>query len=178
MICGLVAYSTIPNVHTVPVQSMTNIVHEKGIHVSSYSSTQTPENVTVATGKTNQLLVNLTVSLDSGGLSSTQFKLFTNDKFQNCMLDSQPGSCIYDRPVSNATLSIPLNASTTYYFGFDNTSSNSSKTILLSAALHTTSMNNVVARDGEWNMGGLGLSAIGLVVMLYGAVSRTIIPWE
>jgi len=155
-----------------------SVVQEKEIHVSSYSSTQTPENVTVATGKTNQLLVNLTVSLDSGGLSTTQFKLFTNDKFQNCMLDSQPSACVYDRPVSNATLAIPMNASTTYYFGFDNTASNSSKTIWLSASLHTTSMTSIVARDGEWNEGGLGLSAIGLVVMLYGAVSRTVIPWE
>lgn len=178
LIGGLVAYATIPNVHTVPVQSNTNIVQDKDIHVSSYSSSQTPENVTVATGKTNQLEVNLTVSLDTGSLSSTQFKLFTNDKFQDCMLDSQPSACLYDRPVSNSTLVIPLNASTVYYFGFDNSSSNSSKHVVLSASLHTTSMRSYIARDGGWNAGSLGLSAIGLIVMLYGVASRTVIPWE
>ena len=178
LIAGLVAYSTIPAVHTVPVRSTTGIVQDKNIHVSSYSSTQTPENITVANGKTNQLQVNLTVSLDTGGLSSTQFKLFTNDKFQDCMLDSQSSACLYDRPVSNSTLVIPLNASTVYYFGFDNTPSNSSKTVILSASLHTISVSSYVSRDGGWNVGGLGLSAIGLVVMLYGVASRTVIPWE
>lgn len=160
------------------MQSSVSVVQDKDVHVSSFSSTQTPENVTVATGKTNQLEVNLTVSLDNGGLSSTQFKLFTNDKFQDCMLDSQSSACLYDKPVSNATLVIPVNASTVYYFGFDNTSSNSSKTVILSASVHTTSISSYISRDGGWNVGGLGLSAIGLIVMLYGVASRTVIPWE
>lgn len=175
---GLVAYLTIPNTHNIPVETFHNIVHDKDIQVSSYSSTQTPENVTIVVGKSNNLLVNATVALGNGGLSSVQLKIFSRDKFQSCMLDSQPTGCLYDRPVSNGTITIPLNQTTIYYFGFDNTSSNSSKTVTLSASVETMSINTLVTKDGSWNLTGLGISAIGLVIMLYGAVSRTIIPWE
>jgi hypothetical protein len=175
---GLVAYSTIPNIHHIPVQTFQDIAQDRHVQVSSYSSAQTPENITIVPGKINSLLVNATVALDTGSLSSVQFKIFTRDKFQSCMMDSQPTGCLYNRPVSNGTISIPLNQTAIYYFGFDNTASNSSKTVTLSASVETTSVNTLVTKDGSWNLTGLGLSAIGLVVLLYGAVSRTIIPWE
>ena len=178
LVGGLAAYSAIPNFHTVPLQSTQTLFHGKDIHVSSNSSAQTPIAVTIQPGKKNDLHVNVTVTLDSGVPASAQLKIFTKDSFQSCMSDSQPSGCLFNRQVSNNTLTIPLNASATYYFGVDNNPSNSPKIVLLSADLLTSSTNTLVARDGSWNLAGLGLSALGLVVMLYGAASKTIIPWE
>ena len=83
-----------------------------------------------------------------------------------------------NQTVSNSTLRIPLNASTTYYFGFDNSGSSNSKQVLLSAALVGSSVNTLVTRDGGLNFAGLGLSLIGLLVTLYGVFAKTVIPWE
>ena len=83
-----------------------------------------------------------------------------------------------NQAVSNSTIRVPLNASTTYYFGFDNRGSGSSKQVLLSATLVGSSVNTLVARDGGLNFAGLGMSLIGLLVTLYGVFAKTVIPWE
>jgi hypothetical protein len=178
LIIGLVAYSMIPNFHTVPIQSAQMIVNPRPIAISSASLSETPQNVTLFPGKENDLLVNLTVSTQSGGPSSVQFKLFPEGAFQSCMLASQPRGCLVNQAVSNATLRIPLNASTTYYFGFDNSGSSSPKQVMLSASLVGTSVSTMVARDGGFNFAGLGMSLLGLLVALYGFFAKTVIPWE
>ena len=178
MITGLLAYSMIPNIHLVPLQSAQTIVNPKPIAVSSASLSETPQNVTLFPGKENDLLVNLTVSTQTGSPSSVQFKLFPEGAFQSCMLSSQPRGCLVNQGVSNATLRIPLNASTTYYFGFDNSGSSSPKQIMLSVSLVGSSVNTIVARDGGLNFAGLGMSLIGLLVALYGVFAKTVIPWE
>ncbi len=66
LLAGLLAYSMIPNFHTVPLQSAQMVVNPKPIPVSSASLSETPENVTLFPGKENELLVNLTVSTQSG----------------------------------------------------------------------------------------------------------------
>ena len=178
LIIGLLAYSMIPNFHVVPLQSDQMIVSPKPIAVSSDSRSETSRNVTLFPGKENHLFVNLTVSTQSGAPSSVQFKLFPESAFQNCVLSSQPRGCLVNQTVSNATLIVPLNASTTYYFRFDNSGSSSSKQVLLSANLVGTSVNTMVARDGGLNFAGLGMSLIGLLVTLYGVFAKTVIPWE
>ena len=178
LITGLLAYSMIPNFHMVPIQSAQMIVNPKPIAVSSASLSETPQNVTLFPGKENDLLVNLTVSTQAGAPSSVQFKLFPEGAFQSCMLASQPRGCLVNQAVSNATLRIPLNASTTYYFGFDNSGSSSPKQVVLSASLVGNSVNTMVARDGGLNFAGLGMSLIGLLVALYGVLAKTVIPWE
>ena len=178
LIIGLLVYSMIPNFHVVTLQSAQMIVNPKPITVSSDSLSETPQNVTLFPGEENHLFVNLTVSTQSGAPSSVQFKLFPEGAFQTCMLSSQPRGCLVNQTVSKATLRIPLNASTTYYFGFDNSGSSSSKQILLSANLVESSVNTMVARDGGLNFAGLGMSLIGLLVALYGVFAKTIIPWE
>jgi len=178
LITGLLAYSMIPNIHLVPLQSAQTIVNPKPIAVSSASLSETPQNVTLFPGKENDLLVNLTVSTQTGSPSSVQFKLFPEGAFQSCMLSSQPRGCLVNQGVSNATLRIPLNASTTYYFGFDNSGSSSPKQIMLSVSLVGSSVNTIVARDGGLNFAGLGMSLIGLLVALYGVFAKTVIPWE
>ena len=178
LLAGLLAYSMIPNFHTVPLQSAQMVVNPKPIPVSSASLSETPENVTLFPGKENELLVNLTVSTQSGVPSTIQFKLFPEGAFQSCMLDAQQRGCLVNQTVSNSTIRIPLNASTTYYFGFDNRGSRSSKQVLLSATLVASSVSTLVARDGGMNFAGLGMSLIGLLVTLYGVFAKTIIPWE
>ncbi|HVH14465.1 MAG TPA: hypothetical protein VNA15_01945, partial [Candidatus Angelobacter sp.] len=145
---------------------------------SSASFSETPENVTLFQGKENDLVANLTVSTLSGTLSSVQFKLFPDGAFQSCMLSSQPRGCLVNQTVSNSTIRIPLNASTIYYFGFDNTGSSNSKQVLLSASLVGSSVSMLVGRDGGLNFAGLGMSLIGLLVTLYGVFAKTVIPWE
>jgi hypothetical protein len=124
------------------------------------------------------MIVNLTVSLESGGLSSIQFKLFTGSQLGNCMRNTNPSGCLVNEDVSNQTIRVPLNASTTYYFGFDNRDSSSSRIVLLSVSLFTSSVSTMVARDGEFNFVALGLGGLGLLVILYGVAAKTVIPWE
>ena len=178
LIAGLLAYSMIPNLHLIPVQSSQAVVNHKPISVSSASLSEVTENVTLFPGKMNDLLVNLTVTTQPATQSSIQFKLFPEGAFQSCMLSSQPRGCLVNQTVSNSTLRIPLNASTTYYFGFDNSSSSNSKQVLLSATLTASSVSTLVARDGGLNFAGLGISLIGLLVALYGVFAKTVIPWE
>jgi hypothetical protein len=178
LIIGLLAYSMIPNFHTIPVESAQMVVSPKLIPVSSTSLSETPENVTIFPGRENDLLVNMTVSTQTGAPSSIQFKLFLERDLQSCMLNAQQTGCLVNETVSNSSLKIPLNVSTTYYFGFDNRGSSSSKQVLLSATLIANSVNTLVARDGGWNFAGLGMSLIGLLVVFYGVFAKTVIPWE
>jgi hypothetical protein len=178
LIIGLLAYSTIPNIHTIPVQSTLPLAGPIPIAVNPNSQSETPQNVTILSGKDNEMVVNLTVATGSGNLSSIEFKLFTEPELGNCMREADPNGCIVDENVSNQTITIPLNASTTYYFGFDNKDSNSSKTVLLSASLLATSESTVVNRDGDLNFAALALGAFGLIVAVYGVAAKTVIPWE
>src|SRR6266571_5300351 len=178
LIAGLTAYSMIPNFHTVPLRSAQMVVNPKPISVSSASLTETSESVSLFPGRENELRVNLTVSTQSGELSSIQFKFFPEGAFQSCMLDAQQRGCLINQTVSNSSIRIPLNASTTYFFGFDNRGSSSSKQVLMSATLVASSVTTTVARDGGMNFAGLGMSLIGLLVTLYGVFAKTVIPWE
>jgi hypothetical protein len=168
----------IPNIHTVPVQSSLPLTGPKPIVVNPNSADLQTQNVTILPGKNNEMLVNLTVSSGPGNLSSIQFKLFTEPELGSCMRETNPTGCIVDENVSNQTIEIPLNASTTYYFGFDNKDPSNTKTVLLSASLFASSVNRVVARDGELNFAALVLGGFGLLVAVYGVAAKTVIPWE
>jgi hypothetical protein len=178
LVIGLLAYSMIPNIHIIPVQSSLKLAGPTPIVVSPNVQSETPQNVTILPGKNNQILVNLTVSTSAGNLSSIQFKFFTEPEFGNCMRETNPTGCLVDENVSNQTIAIPLNASTTYYFGFENKDPSNTKTVLLSASLFATSVNRVVARDGELNFAALILGGFGLLVVVYGVAAKTVIPWE
>ena len=172
------AYSVIPNVHTIPVQSSVPIAGPARVVVNPGFESETHQNVSIMSGQTNMLIIDLTVTTGSGNLSSIQFKLFTEPELGNCMQVSSPTGCIVNRSVSNQTISVPLNASSTYFFGFTNNDSDSSKTVVLSSSLLATSVNRVVARDGTLNYAGLALAGLGLMVSLYGLAAKTVIPWE
>ncbi len=179
LIIGLLGYSLIPNIHTIPVQTNRSVIDQKAISIDSFSLLETPRNVTITPGRQNELRINITVSLETGEPSSLQFKLFTKDRSENCMSVDQPSGCLINRSVSNATtFTLPMNASNTYYFGFDNTGSSSTKKVIYSASLFANSVQTIVTKDGSLNFLGLGLGAIGLLVALYGASRKTVIPWE
>jgi hypothetical protein len=124
------------------------------------------------------MLVNLTVSNMAGDPASIRFKLFTGPDFGNCLQETNPTGCIVNENVSNQTISVPLNASTMYYFGFDNRDPSNPKTVLLSSSLLATSAVRVVTRDGDLNYAALALGGFGLLVTLYGVAAKTVIPWE
>ena len=85
---------------------------------------------------------------------------------------------LVDQFVTNQSFNIPLNATGTYCFVFDNQNSQTLKNIDISARALGTTEQILVARDGSANTAGLGLGAVGLVVALYGYSRKSIIPWE
>ena len=177
LIVGVLAYSSIPNIHNIPVQASQTISSPQTIQLNPGYLAEKPENISVFPDKQNQLRVNITVTLESGELSSVQFKLFA-DNGQNCISNDQRGGCLVNQNVSNETLTIPLNASSTYYFVFDNTGSDTPKRVLFSSSLHGTSFKTIVSNDGSINFVGIGVGAAGLLVALYGVSRKTVIPWE
>ncbi len=179
LIVGLLAYSSIPNIHNVPIQTSLSVIAPTAISVDAgFLSETPPENVSILPGKQNEFRINITVSLATGEPSSIQFKLFTKDRSPYCMSGDQPSGCLVNRSVSNETLRVPLNASNTYYLAFDNTGSASPKKVILSASLFTSSVQTIVTKDGSFNFAGLGLGALGFLVVLYGASRKAVIPWE
>ena len=110
--------------------------------------------------------------------SSVRFRLLSMNQSQTCSPSSRPPRVLIDQIVTNQSFNIPLNATGTYCFVFDNQSSQTSKNIDISAIVSGTAERVLVARDGSVNAAGLGLGALGLVVALYGYSRKTIIPWE
>ena len=178
IIIGLLAYGLIPNVHTVSIESRSTVSNPPPIVVNPNFQAETQQNVTIHAAKSNAMLLNLTVSSSSGGPSSIWLKVFTEPQIQNCTRETNPTGCLVDQSVSNQTVMVPLNASSTYYFYFDNRGSTSQKVVSLNASLLASSVNTFVARDGEMNFAGLMLGVLGLIVTVYGLVARTVIPWE
>jgi hypothetical protein len=181
---GLVAYATVPNPHQIATSSQQTVTTPVNIPVGPYSASETAENVTIVLGRTNELVVNLTVSQPNGTPSTVEFKFFAASELGSCMQETNPSGCLVDTNVTNQTIRVPLNSSTTssnsptsYYFGFANRDS-SSKMVAVSASLSTSSVQTVAARDGYLNFAALGLSIFGLLVAVYGVAARTVIPWE
>jgi hypothetical protein len=181
---GLIAYATVPNLHEVATKSQQTVTGPVNIPVGPNSESETAENVTIVPGRTNELVVNLTVSLSNRTPSTVEFKFFAASELGSCMKQTNPSGCLVDTNVTNQTIRVPLNPSTTspngpttYYFGFANKDS-SSKTVTVSASLSTSSVQTLAARDGSLNFAALGLSVFGLLVAVYGVAARTVIQWE
>jgi len=178
LIIGLVAYASVPAVHTTPVVNEQNVWVQNGFPVQAGSLVEQPKNITIFSGMNNELRTNLTVSEPNGVPSSLHFELLSMNKSQSCSPSSRPPAILIDQLVSNQSFSIPLNATGTYCFVFDNQSSQTLKNIDISARAFGTTEQVLVARDGSANTAGLGLGALGLAVALYGYSRKTIIPWE
>lgn len=142
------------------------------------------ENVTIFPGKENEqrvnvtLRVDITVSLQKGGLSTIQFKFYTKDKAQYCVFADPPSGCLINKTVSNETFVFPVNRSNSYGLAFDNTGSANPKNVTFSLFLFGNSVQTIVSKDGSFNFVGLGLGLGGFLVALYGVSRKTMIPWE
>jgi len=178
LIIGLVAYASIPSVHTTPVVNSQNVWIQNGFPIQASSLVEQPKNITIFSGMNNKLTVNLTVSEPHGTASSVHFELLGMNKTQSCSPSSRPPIVLIDQFVTNQSFNIPLNATGTYCFVFDNQSSQTLKNIDISARALGTTEQILVARDGSANTAGLGLGALGLVVAIYGYSRKSIIPWE
>jgi len=178
LIIGLVAYASIPAVHTTPVVNVQNVWVQNGFPVQAGSLVEQPKNITIFSGMNNELRGNLTISEPKGVASSVHFELLGMNKSQSCSPSSRPPAVLIDQLVSNQSFSIPLNATGTYCFVFDNQSSQTLKNVDVSARVFGTTEQVLIARDGSANTVGLGLGALGLVVAIYGYSRKTIIPWE
>jgi hypothetical protein len=176
---GLVTYASIPAVHTTPINDVQNIWVQNGFPIQAGSLVEQPKNVTIFSGMNNELRANLTVSAPPRAASAVHFELLEMNKSQSCSPSSRPATTLVDQVVvSNQSFNIPLNATGTYCFIFDNQSSQTLKSIDISAVNSGTTERVLVARDGSANTAGLGLGAIGLAVALYGYSRKSVIPWE
>src|SRR5207247_9070875 len=134
---------------------------------------ETQQNITILPDRSNEMIINVTAWLDSGSPSSINFKLFTGSQMSSCTNDTNPSGCLVNEIVSNETIRVPLNASTTYYFVFDNKDSSSSRIVLFSASLFNRSVKTMVIRDGVINFVDIVYVSVGFLVVLYGLVFRS-----
>ena len=178
LVIGLMAYAFIPNVRIVPVQLSSTLPAPSPVVVYPNSQYETHQNITIESGKTNEAIFNLTVSIGSGSPSSIEFKVSTYAEEANCMRDVSPHGCLVDLTVSNQTVAVPLNATGTYYYALNNKDSISPKTVAISSSLVTRSVTSFVTRDGQSNFAALGIGIVGLFVAAYGLVAKTVIPWD
>ena len=178
LIIGLVAYASIPSVHTTPVVNSQNVWVQNGFPIQTGSLVEQPKNITIFSTMNNHLGINLTVSEPNGVGSSIHFELLGMNKSQSCSPSSRPPTVLIDQSVTNQSFNIPLNATGTYCFVFDNQGPQPLKNIDISARVVGTTEQILVARDGSANTAGLGLGALGLVVAIYGYSRKSIIPWE
>jgi hypothetical protein len=178
LIIGLVTYASIPAIHTTPVVNVQNVWVQNGFPIQAGSLVEQPKNITVFPGMNNELRANLTVSEPGVGASSVHFELLGMNKSQSCSPSSPPAAILVDQTLSNKSFNIPLNATGIYCFVFDNQSSQTPKSVDISAQVSGTTEKVLIARDGSANTVGLGLGALGLAVALYGYSRKSIIPWE
>jgi hypothetical protein len=178
LIIGLVAYASIPSVHTTPVVNVQNVWVQNAFPIQANTRVGEPKNITVFSDMNNELWANVTVSEPSVGASAIHFQLLAMNNSQSCTPSSRPPTVLVDQTVSNKSFNIPISATGTYCFVFDNQGPQPLKNIDISARVFGTTEQVVVARDGSANTAGLGLGAVGLVVAIYAYSRKSIIPWE
>ena len=179
LIVGLVAYASIPAIHTTPLTRAQDVWVQRQFPVQGRSLVEQARNVTIFSGMGNELRTNLTIAGPNGIMSSIHFQLLGMNRSLTCSSSPQVPSILVDRIVSNQSFFVvPLNMTGTYCFVFDNQASEQGKSIDISAQVSGTTVQVQVARDGSANTAGLGLGAIGLAVAVYGYSRKTVIPWE
>jgi hypothetical protein len=178
-VVGLVTYASIPTVHTSPVFDEQNVWVENGFPIQANSRVEQPRNVSGFSGMNNEFQANVTVSEPGIGLSVIRFELLAMNNSRSCSAYPRLPTILVNQTVTNSgSFNFPLRTVGTYCFVFDNQGSQSSKTVNISARVSGNTEKVLIARDGTANNAGLGLGALGLLVVLYGYSRRTIIPWE
>jgi hypothetical protein len=141
LIIGLVAYTSIPTIHTTPLTRVSDVWVQGQFPVQGNSLVEEPKNVTLFPGMGNELRTILTVNGPSGTSSSIHFQLFGMNKSQTCSPYAGTPSILVDRIISNqSSFSVPLNMTGTYCFVFDNQASQQMKDIDISARVSGLSL--------------------------------------
>ena len=174
---GLIAYSSIPNIHRTPILQTQPLPAYNPITIPGAGAVELTYNLTVANGRQNIFLANVTVASSSGQTSTVLFQLFPKNQNQTC-IDAHPKSYIANQEVSNQSLRIPINSSGPYCLMLDNEASPKAKTVILATSIRSSFEQVQVTNDGEMNIVGLGVGGFGFLVVVAGILKRTIIPWE
>ncbi len=178
---GLVAYSMIPNVQRIPVLSREEVMRED-FSVPMGESRVVAKNITATPSDQNRLKVNISVTAQSGVLSSMKFQVFLRDTTDPCV-ETKSRNYLMNMYVSNQSLSIAVNSTGTYCFIFqnepaENEISTPSKLVSVLVSLERRSEQILTSKNGGANIAGLGVSAFGLLMFAYGVTRKTVIPWE
>ena len=174
---GLIAYSTIPNVHTTPILQTIPLPPSNPIQLPPGGVVEVPQNLSVVDTRQNTLLMNLTVVSSPGQSNTILFQVFRNNETRSC-LDTTQRSYIFNREVTNGSFQASVRESGKYCFVFDNEASMSVKTIILETSISSNFEQVQVTNDGQMNLIGLVTGAFGFLVLVAGALRKTIIPWE
>ena len=121
--------------------------------------------------------MNLTIISTPGQSNTLLFQVFHNNETRSCP-DTTQRSYLFNREVTNGSFQAPISDSGKYCFVFDNEASTGAKTIMLTSSVSSNFDQVQVSNDGEMNLAGLVAGAFGLLVLIAGAMKKTIIPWE
>jgi hypothetical protein len=174
---GLIAYTSIPNVHrTLVLQTLAQPSPEP-IQVPAGGLVETTDNLTLVSGRQNYLQVNLTVLSSPGQGSPIVFQAFQKNQTGSC-LDTRQHSYLLNQEVSNQSLQAPIFNPGQYCFVFDNEGSNTAKRILIATSISSSLEQIQITNDGEMNIIGLVAGGIGFLILAAGFLKKTVIPWE
>jgi len=174
---GLIAYSTIPNVHTTPIFQTIQLPSSEPLQLPAGGVVEVPQNLSVVDTRQNTLVMNLTIVSSPGQSNTFLFQVFRNNGTRSC-LDATQRSYIFNREVTNGSFQAPIPNSGKYCFVFDNEASTGAKTIVLKTSISSNFDQVQIANDGQMNFMGLFTGAFGFLVLLAGALRKTVIPWE
>ena len=174
---GLLAYATIPNVHTISILQTLPLPASDPIPIPARGLVEIVQNVSLVAGRQNTLIINLTISSAPGQPPAVLFQVFQKNQTRSC-LETRQQSYLVNQEVSNGTFQAPISRSGPYCFVFDNEGSIGAKTILITTSINSSFEQVKVTNDGEMNLMGLVAGALGFLVVFAGFMKKTVIPWE
>ncbi len=174
---GLIAYSSIPNVHRTLILQTLPLPSSEPVQVLAGGLVETTDNLALVSGRQNYLQVNLTVISSPGQGSPILFQVFLKNQTGSC-LDTKQHSYLLNQEVSNRSLQAPIFNPGQYCFVFDNEGLNSSKTILFETSIRASMEQVQITNDGEMNIIGLVAGGLGFLILVAGFLKKTVIPWE
>jgi len=176
---GFAVYFFVPNIHDTQTISTRDLSGPKQEVVPGGVVLTRPLNVTIDESGNPRMVVNVTVKPRSGeGLSQLDIRISNAANKNSCVIAEPPSGCIYEKPVSNSTIEVPLKSSGSYYFVLDNTPSPEEKLVSYTVSVRRDVTGEYVTHDGPANWLGLSLGGVGTLVVVYGLTRKTIIPWE
>ena len=174
---GLIAYASIPNVHQTQISESQPLSAQDPMTVPAAGDSEVVNNLTLYQGRQNQLQTNITVTSKLGQARTILFQLYPKNQTGSCL--NQPKTYLVNQEITNQSfLQTPVTSSGNYCFIFRNENSPISKIVQLTATINTSFVQVQVTNDGGMNMAGLGVSAFGFLVAIFGVSRKTVIPWE